>query len=82
MPSLSYSRTGSTAQIYDNAWGANPGHKTIKSNASANPGRSTTAVRRAITALYIKIWYQVYNNEHMLCCIMQNISLFLTVSQD
>ena len=33
MPSLFYSRTGSTVQIYDNEWGANPGRQIIKSNA-------------------------------------------------
>ena len=35
MPSLSNSRTGSTAQIYGNEWGANPGRYIIKSTASS-----------------------------------------------
>ena len=35
MPSLSYSKTGSTAQIYGNVWGASPGRYIIKSNASS-----------------------------------------------
>ena len=40
MPSLSYSRTGSTAQICGNEWGANPGYEEEEdSNLTPRVGR-------------------------------------------
>ena len=56
MPSLSYSRTGNTAQIHGNDWGSGPevwalDHQVLRLRVDSNPGHLTTVVRRDTTDL-------------------------------
>ena len=56
MPSLSNSRTGSTAQNHGNDWGSIPevwqlDHQMYRLRADSNPGHLPTVVRRDTTAL-------------------------------